>query len=99
MRPKSNLAARITRLNSVMASASTLPNHEQAMLAVLRSGDCYYVACAYALRFGSPAAAVDRAEAAHDLAVRVLAPMFRKPGSFQGKSLFSIYLNHEYASK
>jgi len=90
MLSKSELQAKISRLNADMSAASLQPNREAAMLAVLRSNECYLVACAQAIRFVS--GSDDRAEAAHDLAVRILAPMFRNPGLFEGRSLFSTFL-------
>ena len=90
MLSKTDLAARVSRLDSTMSAASASPEREAAMLEVLRSEDCYLVACAYAFRFtaGDP----NPIEAAHDMAVWVLVPMFRKPGQFAGRSLFSTYL-------
>jgi RNA polymerase sigma factor (sigma-70 family) len=87
---KSDLTTRVSLLNSSMASACASPDREAAMLEVLRSEACYLVACAYAFRFtaGDP----NPIEAAHDLAVWVLVPMFGKPGQFAGRSLFSTYL-------
>ena len=90
MLSKSDLAARVSRLNASIAAASANPDREAAMLAILRSEDCYLVACAYAFRFtsGDP----NPIEAAHDMAVRFLVPMFRNPGQFGGRSQFSTYL-------
>jgi len=90
MLSKSELQSKITRLNANMSTASLQPDREAAMLAVLRSKECYFVACAQALRFIS--GSDDRAEAAHDLATRVLMPMFHNPGLFEGLSLFSTFL-------
>jgi DNA-directed RNA polymerase specialized sigma24 family protein len=90
MLSKSGLQSKISRLNADMSSASLKPDREAAMLAVLRSDACYMVACAQALRFVS--GSDDRAEAAHDLATRVLMPMFHNPGLFEGHSLFSTFL-------
>lgn len=87
---KTDLDAYVLRLNAAMTAASASPDRKAAMLAVLRGEDCYLVACAYALRFvgGDP----DPAEAAHDLAVRILVPMFRNPDRFAGRSKFTTYL-------
>jgi len=90
MLSKSDLTSCVSRLNTNMSAASLSPGREAAMLAILRSNDCYLVACALALRFVS--GADDKGEAAHDLAVRVLAPMFRNPGLFEGRSKFSTFL-------
>ena len=82
----------IDHLNAAMATASAGPDRSGAMLAVLRSEECYLVACGSALRFIPAGEGVDRVEAAHDLAVRVLVPMYRNPGLFRGASRFSTFL-------
>lgn len=82
----------IDHLNAAMTAASAGPNRDEAMLAVLRSKECYLVACGSALRFIPTGAGVDRVDAAHDLAVSVLISMYRNPGLFRGASLFSTFL-------